>query len=733
VGGFALVLGFLLVIAYPDVLVGVRSFYTRDFSSFGYPLAHYVRQSCRAGELPLWNPYNFAGLPFLAQWNTLCLYPFSLIYILLPLPWSLNLFNLFHVFLGGLGLFRLAGRWFGESRAAAIAGIAYAFSGLMLSALMWPNNIAALGWLPFVLCAGESAAQGGGRRCLCAALVLAMQFLCGAPEITALTWLGLLVLVLWAQEPGGARFPTRLTRLLRVFAVTVGLIAIQLVPFFELLQHSHRDPRYGSADWHLSWAGLGNFLVPLFRTVQDRDDIFFQASQQWITNHYGGASVMLLAALGVWSGRNRRVRVLIAGALGSLVLAMGHETIAYNWLRGAVPLLGLMRYPIKFIVPALVVLPMLAGRGARMLFEGELAAGTLHKAASLLTAALFVLIGLTWWHPAPGEDTKATLFSASLSLLFLLGMWLLAGWARRARAGGLRWLLPLAMGIVVFSDLFLAHRRQNPTVPASVMLRSYATAEPRPVLGEGRVMVASAAHRLLDSTVFSGPEPAVRIPRQALLLDANLLEGIPKLDGFFSLYLPRPASLIARVSQQTNNAAHGLLDFLGVTLVNRADKPWQWDRRTTSLPLLTLVPQAVFLDDTNAVEYLLSDRFNPRAEVVLPSELGARLQVTGRGSGAILTRLVSRHRVVASVQVSEPLFLVLAQADYPGWIAQMDNMRVQILRANYAFQAVAVPAGHHVVVVEYRPRSFELGLWISLLTLGASWWAWGRSRPSPDA
>src|SRR6266567_3503998 len=163
---FAILLAVLLLASFPDVVFGWRSFFTRDFANFGYPLAYHVQQSYRAGEIPLWNPYNVAGLPFLAQWNTLTLYPLSLIYVLLPLPWSLNFFNLLHLYLGGLGMFCLARRWMNHGAAAAVAGVGYAFGGLLVSALMWPNNIAALGWLPSVLTLGERAAREGGRLCV---------------------------------------------------------------------------------------------------------------------------------------------------------------------------------------------------------------------------------------------------------------------------------------------------------------------------------------------------------------------------------------------------------------------------------------------------------------------------------------------------------------------------------------------------------------------------------------
>ena len=172
---FAIILVVLLLASFPDVMMGWRSFFTRDFANFGYPLAWHVQQSYREGEIPLCNPYNFAGIPFLAQWNTLALYPPSLIYILLPLPWSLNFFNLLHLYLGGLGMFCLARRWLCDERAAGVAGVAYAFSGLMVSSLMWPNNVAALGWLPCVLLAGERAACEAGKSRLTAAFVISLR------------------------------------------------------------------------------------------------------------------------------------------------------------------------------------------------------------------------------------------------------------------------------------------------------------------------------------------------------------------------------------------------------------------------------------------------------------------------------------------------------------------------------------------------------------------------------
>src|SRR5215471_17799274 len=89
-GRFALLLGVLVFIAFPHVVLGLETFVFRDFGRFGYPLAYFQRECFWHGHLPFWNPYNNCGVPFFAQWNTMCLYPGALLYVLFPLGWSLS-------------------------------------------------------------------------------------------------------------------------------------------------------------------------------------------------------------------------------------------------------------------------------------------------------------------------------------------------------------------------------------------------------------------------------------------------------------------------------------------------------------------------------------------------------------------------------------------------------------------------------------------------------------------
>ncbi len=154
---FGVLLALLVVAAFPQVIFGLETFVARDYGAFVYPLAHFQRACFWRGELPFWDPYNNCGVPFLAQWNTMPLYPPALLYLTLPLQWSLSCFSLLHLWFAGFGMFLLARRWTDNSFAAAFAGAAFAFNGFTLNLLMWPSHIATFSWLPWVVLAAESA------------------------------------------------------------------------------------------------------------------------------------------------------------------------------------------------------------------------------------------------------------------------------------------------------------------------------------------------------------------------------------------------------------------------------------------------------------------------------------------------------------------------------------------------------------------------------------------------
>ncbi len=278
----------------------------RDFGIFTYPNAFFQRESFWHGEFPLWNPLNNCGIPFLAQWNTLCLYPLSLIYILLPLTWGLTLFLLGHLFLAGFGMYFLASRWTGNRLAAAVAGVAFAFNGMTLNCLMWSSNLAALAWMPLVILLVERTFYNGRwRQITVAALASALQLLAGAPEIIVFTWLVLFALWIGRMICDKQHRLKISVRVFFILAVTTLLSAAQLLPFLDLLAHSERTSSYGTSIWSIPIWGWANLFVPLFHCYKAPLGVYFQPWQDWTSSYYLGVGTLTLGfPRGVWCFQN---------------------------------------------------------------------------------------------------------------------------------------------------------------------------------------------------------------------------------------------------------------------------------------------------------------------------------------------------------------------------------------------------------------------------------------------
>jgi Bacterial membrane protein YfhO len=75
-------------------------------------------------------------------------------------------------------------------------------------------------------------------------------------------------------------------------------------------------------------------------------------------------------------------------------------------------------------------------------------------------------------------------------------------------------------------------------------------------------------------------------------------------------------------------------------------------------------------------------------------------------------------RILLRTNRPTPGWLVALQTYYPGWTATVNNHESELVRANLAFTAVAVPAGPADVTLEYRPQSVRVGLLISGFTTG---------------
>jgi O-antigen/teichoic acid export membrane protein len=387
-----------------------------------YPWKRFILQSLRAGELPLWNPYQFAGLPFLAAGQSSSLYPFSGIFLLFPLAQAYGLFTVSQIFMAGLFTYLLL-RILGFGRlGAAFGAVVYELSLFMVVSVVFPMIIAGAVWLPLVLAAIEltvrQQAAIGGRPAswpwvTLGAGAVGMQILAGHVEVVYYTLLIAAAYSAWrlagvylvarransSMRPALIRMGARAAALLALAGSGLALGAIQFVPLIELVRHNFRS---GSATyeqiigWAFPWRHAVTFLVPNFYGNPSHHVYFDLFNWQWtrasvnalgqsidtidwgIKNYVeGGAYVGLLPlllvplALAAWlRGRRsiaandikQRTAIGFFGVLAFFALAFAFGTPLYR-LIFALPGIDQLHSPFRWVWPLSLCIAVLSAAG----------------------------------------------------------------------------------------------------------------------------------------------------------------------------------------------------------------------------------------------------------------------------------------------------------------------------------------------------------------------------------
>src|SRR5262245_9444788 len=141
------------------------------------------------GQLPLWNPYIFAGMPLMASLVAGAFYPPNWLFAILPSGLAMNVLVITTYHLALVGTYLYARRIGVERIGALVAGVAFTFGGFMMAHLSHTHRITAAAWLPWVLLAVENIARADSLRktwlwAALGALFIALQFFAGEGQIT---------------------------------------------------------------------------------------------------------------------------------------------------------------------------------------------------------------------------------------------------------------------------------------------------------------------------------------------------------------------------------------------------------------------------------------------------------------------------------------------------------------------------------------------------------------------
>jgi O-antigen/teichoic acid export membrane protein len=396
----------------------------------------FIRQRLSAGELPLWNPYLFSGVPFLAAGQHSGLYPFSVPYYIMPLEYAYGWYTLSQIWLAGILMYVFL-RGIGVGRVGAvIGGVAYQLSGFFLASVVFQMVIGAAAWLPLLVLMTEYTLRdqplwGRPARWVWAgigALAFGVMITAGHAEFV---YYSALVMGFWAACRLTGLLVSRresLFRLLRTGAALLAMVimgfgvgAVQFIPFLELANSSFREGRatfdqvrgyafpprhaltflmpniYGNPAQHDYYDVFTGQTVPLRWTRPDGytvTDTFQPGGKNYVEGAaYVGILTLLLAGIGVLGGAGGRTGpyrvILVALSLISLSFAFG--TITYAVLYYGLPGIRQLHSPFRWVFPLTLCLAALAGFGTDALIRAGREAGFVQRLARLIGAGGVVM------------------------------------------------------------------------------------------------------------------------------------------------------------------------------------------------------------------------------------------------------------------------------------------------------------------------------------------------------
>ena len=707
-----------------------------------------TEQALEQGQWPLWNPLEMAGMPLLANCQSAVFYPPRLLHAFLDLHTATSCYYLLKLWLCGMTAFACArGLGLGQF-GACFFSLAWAFNGFNFVWCYWPlPDVSA--WLPVLFYGVEMAARGDLRRgTFGVASGGALMLLAGHPESAFTQALGAGV-YLALRLLAGMTPPRVLTR--AVFAcgagwlLALGLTAAQWMPFLEYLVNSYTLHERSGQDFgnYIPMIGVMTFFVPRFLGT-NADGNFWGDNTFNLHAYYPGLITWagLFLAVALLRDRTRRpmVLALLIAALLCALWSFGTPGVPNLFMLPGLHALRL-NYNIAFAVFAACLLGAVG-------LEAWLAQAPRRGMALTLvvgTVASLALIYLAYDFIAPLaaslkvlDHAHRTLREAGvIALLTVMAVLLVVPLAllKRPRTAAVTLLAMLVL------DLYVALHGMNPTLPrGQIFPDTPLIARLRELPAPARVQVGAGyvASGLLvpygieDWLGYDGlyPDRVLRFNKELgpdIWHAAEPLCSIP-----WYLQNPEIAAMASDPMAYRTTKTFPAEDTQYFERVAEEDG-LELYRNKKALPRAYVVGAVRALPDREAVfEALRSPEFRPGTEVLSEAVPPGTLPATPGPAGTAEVVEHTPNRVRIRVQAERAGALVLSDAYYPGWRATLNGAATRIFPAYYAFRAVLVPAGASEVEFTYFPRSFQLGLAISVATAICSLfltWALRWCRP----
>lgn len=385
-----LVLLCFILVFFFDVLFGSKTLFTGDNISLNIPGKFFLRTVIENKQLPLWNPYLFSGMPFLADINFGVLAPINILYFIFD-PFKAHTLNVvIALWLIGIFMYMYCRMIQIPRISALISSVIFMFSGSVFINTLNTAILNVIMWLPLVMWGCELFVRKNKLHYgLLVSVICALQFFSGHIQYSYYTWLLVVLYMIFRCQPFSV--VASLKRLLTIFLPLMFLVAIQLLPFLEYSQLTTRPTQnilYSAGE--TSIVSFIRIILPNFFGVL-KDGTSWGATAD-ISGFIGIIPLLLIISLIKLRKTNLIGLFFLVTSVLFLFIALGRYSPLYQAAYYLLPFYSRFRSPGTILILYTFGLSVVAGYAVDCLFQ------SINKykreLVSVIRTILFILIPL---------------------------------------------------------------------------------------------------------------------------------------------------------------------------------------------------------------------------------------------------------------------------------------------------------------------------------------------------
>jgi len=705
-----------------------------------YPWKTLVINQLKAGQVPLWNPYNFSGAPLMANYQSQVWYPLSFFYFIFPQPIAWTILIILQIFLGMIFMYLFALTIGLTPAASVLAALLFNVSSFSTVWLEFNTVWHTVLWIPLVLFLFEKRLKTPlAYWQILFVFSLVSSLTAGHPQdfITSLLFIGTYIsarLIFIPGKTGKMKLSLAGELLvLTVFAMLIG--AAQILPTAQLFLTSARVPYNVNfilstmliQAWQLPIAIISDFFGnPVTRTYV-LEDTYINKSLSI------GTVGFLLVLVSLWSKKTYHLKFFILFA-GTLLLLATNNPVSHLFYQFPLPLLS-TGTPTRNLFIYIFCLSMLAAIGYDSL-KNNLSIKKPILLMSFFLACIFIayIIKPTLLYPF----TEITVTAMKKS--FLIATFLAISTAGIIIVSKK---LPLVRVCVIFLaaiELFWGFTKFNTFVPQTYIFPSSELFEYlQKNAGINRFWGYGTARIEANFATQYG----IYSPDGTDPLNLNWYNRFlqSSTDGNIAKTFNRVTRSDAQIAPgygikdlPDNTYRLRIMDALGVRFViDRSENPkdentfskkrfkevwhqndWTVYENLLAAPRYMLTNNVKYYETVEEFEHVFFDEaFDPRTMIALPLRYSGLTLAQEATSSKVDLISYEPNEIKFQATTDAPQFLFLSDTYDRGWKSFIDDKPVETLQANYALRAVYVPQGTHAVYMKYMPDEFRFGVILS--------------------